>query len=159
VEGDVTLAAHVTYFVRDIVPFLQKMQDAARRRVILFIASPPPPHRASKLYGRVFGQDQVRVPAKEELLPVLWEMGILPEVRLLPGAIVPPGPNPPTREEAIEAAARTVMLGMNGAKDAEVRGAVDNNFDEFFRQVPGGFEPLYNEILRGLLISWETRPS
>ena len=31
VEGDVVLTCDVTYFVRDIVPFIEKMQAAARR--------------------------------------------------------------------------------------------------------------------------------
>ena len=39
IEGDVTLTCDVTYFVRDIVPFVEKMQSAARRRVIILVWS------------------------------------------------------------------------------------------------------------------------
>jgi 2-polyprenyl-3-methyl-5-hydroxy-6-metoxy-1,4-benzoquinol methylase len=34
IQGDVTLVSSVTYFVRDIVPFVQKLEAASRRRVL-----------------------------------------------------------------------------------------------------------------------------
>jgi len=34
-QGDVALASNVTYFVREIVPFIEKLATAARRRVII----------------------------------------------------------------------------------------------------------------------------
>ena len=35
VSGDVSLASSVTYFVHDIVPFIEKMVTASRRRVMI----------------------------------------------------------------------------------------------------------------------------
>ncbi len=42
VAGDIVLAAHVTYFVRDIVSFITRLQAAARRRVMILLFSTPP---------------------------------------------------------------------------------------------------------------------
>ena len=41
VQGDVVLAAHVTYLVREIVRFVERLQAAARRRVMTLLSSAP----------------------------------------------------------------------------------------------------------------------
>ena len=84
VEGDVALTCDVTYFVRDIVPFLEKMQAVARRRVMILVWSEPPPNRGAGLFRRVYGEPLAPMPGHRELLPVLWDMGILPDVHVLP---------------------------------------------------------------------------
>ena len=86
VEGDVVLTCDVTYFVRDIVPFLEKMQVAARRRVMILVWSEPPPNRGADLFRRVYGEPLAPMPGHRELLPVLWDMGVLPDARVLPAS-------------------------------------------------------------------------
>ena len=58
IEGDVVVCADVTYFVRDIVPFITKLQAAARHRVILTVWSVPPPNRRAPLYRLLYGEAQ-----------------------------------------------------------------------------------------------------
>src|SRR5207245_1920564 len=41
VRSDVSLVSHVTYFVAEIVPFLEKLIAASRRRVIIGVSSTP----------------------------------------------------------------------------------------------------------------------
>ena len=53
VEGDVAVTCDVTYFIRDIVPFIQRMVSAARRRVMITVWSEPPPDRGAGLFRRV----------------------------------------------------------------------------------------------------------
>ncbi len=84
IEGDVVLTCDVTYFVRDIVPFIEKMQSVSRRRVMIMVWSEPPPNRGAELFRRVFDEPLAPMPGHRELLPVLWDMGILPDVRVLP---------------------------------------------------------------------------
>lgn len=155
VRGDVVLAAHVTYFVRDIAGFIRRMQAAASRRAILFISSPPPPNRSRRLYQRVFGEDQVLVPGHAELLPALWELGILPDVHVLPGLLELPGAPPATREEAVQVALRTVALGMSSERRAAAQAGVERDFDQLFEQTPRGFRPRYVDDIRGIIITWE----
>ena len=102
VGGDVVLTCDVTYFVRDIVPFVDKMQAAARRRVMIVVWDEPPPNRGGNLFRRVYGEPLAPMPGHRELLPVLWDMGILPDVRVLPAPTWWEDWHYPTREEALD---------------------------------------------------------
>jgi SAM-dependent methyltransferase len=78
VVGDVALVCHVTYFVRDIVPFIEKLHRASWRRVIIVFRQHHRPIRGSEVFRVIHNQAQALVPGHEELLPLLWEMGLLP---------------------------------------------------------------------------------
>jgi hypothetical protein len=90
-----------------------------------------------------------------ELLPVLWEMGIVPEVRVL-------GPTSAgllarrvfsTREDAIAFA----LLQVNG-EGVQARARVEAAFDELFLPVEGGFRRPPSPLPRMMLTTWETHP-
>ena len=155
IQGDVVITADVTYFVREIVPFLQKLAATAGRRVIIAVWSIPPPNRSSRLFRLVHGEEQEPYPGHRELLAVLWEMGILPDVRVLP--------SPPwwdvefhqSRNEALESAlGRHQWLRPEDA--ARARTILEDRFDELFHQSPQGFQPVWRPEIRELLITWET---
>ncbi len=153
IAGDVTMVCHVTYFVRDIVPFVRKLEQASSRRVIIDVVSVPPPNQTARLFELVFGEPMALRPGYRELLPVLWDMGILPDVRVLPARF---GRNaaalPQTREQAVEGAVAT--LDAHGLP--HVRGAVETRFDQLFKQTVEGFAPLYRQgSAQELLITWE----
>ena len=84
IEGDVVFTGCVTYFVRDIVPFVEKLAAAARRRVMITLWSEPPPCRGGPLFKLAHGEEQEQLPGFQRLLSVLWEMDILPDVLVLP---------------------------------------------------------------------------
>ncbi|ETW94952.1 MAG: hypothetical protein ETSY1_32635 [Candidatus Entotheonella factor] len=77
IQGDIAVAASVTYFVRDIVAFIRKLEAAARRRVLISVRSVPGPNLRATLFRLVYGEEQRPAPGYRELLPVLWEMDIL----------------------------------------------------------------------------------
>src|SRR5688572_18261473 len=58
IQGDIAVAASVTYFVRDIVAFIQKMEAAARRRVLITVRSVPGPNLRATLFRLVYGEEQ-----------------------------------------------------------------------------------------------------
>ena len=162
IEGDVTLAANVTYFVRDIGIFLDKLVQTSRRRVIIAVSSVPNPYQYAKLFRLVYGEEMGLVPGHTHLLPVLWEMGILPDVRVLPSIItvggVPVPPSlPQTREEALQAA---VSGGIwLGSKDLQrAYDVLDEHFYEVFSKRDDGFVPLWSPRDRQMLIIWEKGP-
>ena len=62
--------------------------------------SVPPPNHNRSLFRLVYGEDLEDAPGHQQLLPILWEMGILPEVYLLPGDFRA-GELPQSREEAV----------------------------------------------------------
>ena len=158
VQGDVSLAAHVTYFIRDIGVFVQKLEAASRRRVMITIRSVPSPYQSAKLFHLVYGEEQVLVPGHTQLMPVLWEMGILPDLYVFPGG-PPVGGAPPdtrlpqTREDAIQRVLTGRWLGPDDRDRAH--GVIDAHFDELFAEKPEGFSPLWAPVSRQLLITWE----
>ena len=158
VEGDVVHAAHVTYFVRDITRFVANLESAARRRVIITLASVAGPMLNAELFKMVYGEEQALVPSYAYLLPVLWEMGILPDVRFLPQGTTYDGvPQPPTfpqnKEEAVEIALAGIWLAPHHRDRADK--VVLENFDELFQQEPEGLVPQWMPDIRQVLITWE----
>ena len=127
----------------------------ASRRVIIAVWSIPPPNRSSRLFRLVHGEEQEPYPGHRELLAVLWEMGILPDIRVLP--------SPPwwdvefhqSRDEALESALwRHQWLRPEDA--ARARAIIEDHFDELFHGSPQGFQPVWRPEIRELLITWET---
>jgi SAM-dependent methyltransferase len=156
--ADVVLTTHVTYFVADIVPFVRALERAARRRVIIGIWSVPPPLLGSAVYELLFGGPVEPPPGHRELLPVLWDLDLLPEVRVLPlpmrqnYAWVPQ----PTREQMVGRALRAAAW--QGPIDPErARGLIEARFDELFVRDERGYRPAWPDTVRELLITWEPR--
>ena len=156
VIGDVTLVAHVTYFVPHIRPFVEKLVAQTRRRVIIAIGSVPPPNQGADLFEMVEGVPLAPVPDQRVLLPVLWDLGILPEVRFA-GSAASTGMGPrayASREDAIAQMTRGAA-GENAELSERTRSVVESRFDELFRPAKdGGFERA-TASPRLLLITWE----
>jgi SAM-dependent methyltransferase len=159
VQGDVAFTANVTYFVGDIVPFIEKLATAARRRVMLTVWSVANPNQSAPLFHLVYGEEQAAVPGHRELLPVVWELDILPDVYVLPGVPqVPGGPMgarlPQTPEEAVQVAVQGQWLGPHD--QARARRLIAEHFAELFAPSPEGFRLLWRQEAREVLITWET---
>ena len=159
VEGDVVHAANVTYFVRDINRFVAKLEAAARRRVIITMWSVPNPMHNATLFKMVYGEAQAVVPGYTHLLPALWEMGILPDVRFLPQVItfdgVPQAPAfPQGKEDAVEIALAGIWLAPQHRDRGEA--VVLEHFQELFQEGPEGFVPQWIPDVREVLMTWET---
>ena len=85
IVGDVVFAGCVTYFVGDIVPFVEKLVASARRRVMITLWSEPAGCNAGPLFRLAHGEPQEPQPGFRELMSVLWEQNILPDLLVLPG--------------------------------------------------------------------------
>ena len=145
--------------MRDIVPFIEKLASAARRRVMITVWSVANLHQSAPLFHLVYGEEPVAVPGYRELLPVLWELGILPDVHVLPGLpLVPGGPlgarMPQTPEDAVQLALQGQWLGPRD--HARARRLIEERFSELFAPSPDGFRPLWRQEAREVLITWET---
>ena len=159
IQGDIAITCSVTYFVRDIVPFIEKLQAAARRRVMITVWSVPNPNQNARLFQLVYDEEQKPLPGHRELLPVLWEMGILPDVRLLPASPVVPGLQreglPQTEEEAVQLALQGQWL--RSEDQTRARSVIQTHLHQLFAVGSEGFHPLWRQDARELLITWETR--
>jgi len=156
--ADVVLTTQVTYFVREIGPFVHALEAAARRRVIIGLWSVPPPMQGADVYALIFGSPVESPPDHRELLAVLWELGILPDVRVLP---MPMQQNyawlpEPTREQMVARALRVVQW--HGVVElAKAEQQLQDHFDDLFVHDATGYRPHWPNTVRELLITWEPR--
>ena len=101
----------------------------------------------------VYGEDQEPAPGHTELLPVLWEMDILPDVRVLPALPWWEIDLPQTREAAVQLAVEGSWL--RPADVERARTVIDERFEELFTPGAQGYRPLWRGYMRELLITWE----
>ena len=153
-KGDIAFTADVTYFVRDITDFIRQLEAAAARRVMITIWSYPSPNRRGKLFEMVYGEEQAVLPGQAQLLPVLWDMGILPSVQVLPESPWWENERPPTREEAIKMIMEDRVV--KPANRGRAQPLFEAHFDELFEPSDDGFVPQWRPDMRELLITWET---
>jgi SAM-dependent methyltransferase len=153
VTGDVALAAHVTYFVRDIEPFVRKLHEAASRLVAISVLSEPMPNRYADCFRLFHGEPKAELPGLRELLPVLWELGVLPEVRVYPSPLVAVRAAP-TRAAAIDQALDGGWLRPDQTESA--RSLMECHFDELFVTDGDGVHVRRVHRQREVLITWET---
>ncbi|HTE84227.1 MAG TPA: class I SAM-dependent methyltransferase [Dehalococcoidia bacterium] len=159
--GTVALVNHVTYFIRDIVAFLEKLERLGRRRVLMTVISPPPPSYHRMLYPLVYGEEEVVVPGHVELANVLWELGILPDIRVLP--LPPPLPwvAARNREEAIAGAVMAFGYEQWAHWPIEptlvqrVRAVVQARFEDLFVEGTDGITPRWLTPGHEILLTWQ----
>jgi len=86
-------------------------------------------------------------------MAVIWELGIIPEVRVLPirnGG----GGKPGSKEEAIKQALGGSWLAPSTREDAAR--VLEAHFDELFTLDDDGYRALWQPESRELIITWET---
>lgn len=151
--GDVIHISDVTYFVRDIAPFVEKLHNSASRRIMITVWRPTPGDMGSELRSAVLGERPPHWPGLPELAAVLWEMGLLPEIRPLPDE-----PWWLTEAERDLSDIEAVDLAMRwlDAEDDQTRAAVSNKLDQVFERTPGGLTPRWLSQPRTVLLTWET---
>ena len=151
--GDVIHLSDVTYFVRDIVPFVEKLHNSASRRVMITVWRPTPGDMGSELRSAVLGERPPHWPGLPELAAVLWEMGLLPEIRPLPDEPwwLTEGERGLSDAEAVDLAMRWL-----DAEDGETRAAVSDKLEQVFERAPDGLTPRWLSQPRTVLLTWET---
>jgi hypothetical protein len=161
-RGTLALVSHVTYLTRDIVPFLEKLEQAASRRVIITVGNPQPPSWNRDIFPLIYGEPEAIVPGHVDLVNVLWEMGVDPDVRVLPDTPVS-HPAAADREAAIQAAFGRIA-GEQWARwplspelEGRIRGMLESRFDELFTRTEAGYTPVWITPGHEVLITWESR--
>jgi hypothetical protein len=158
--GSVALVNHVTYMTREIVPFIKKLEQAGRRRVLITVNSVPGPSFQRVLYELVHGEAEEVVPGHVELINVIWELGILPDIRVSPLPTVPLAPAP-GREAAIAGAIARFpgeqwgWWDLGSDLESRLRSILEARFDELFTAGPEGFVPRYVKPGYEILITWQ----
>ena len=151
-SGDVVTLSDVTYFVRDIAPFIAKSHNSAARRVMITIWRPTPGDLHSGLRQVLYGESPPRLPGLPELAAVLWELELLPDIRPLPELPwwMPEAAGGLSTEQAIEFA----MAQLDDTGD-DARRLVASNLEQLYDRDPAGLTPRWLKPVREVLLTWE----
>ena len=82
--ADLVICSHVVYGVVDIDHFVRKLDAHAQREVAVFAFMESPPSRFASFWRAVYREERLNMPALPELLQVLWQLDIYPNVEMLP---------------------------------------------------------------------------
>src|SRR5262245_5314463 len=80
--ADVVLSAHVIYPLEDIGAFVLKLTAHARQQVLMPTFMRPPRARYDPFWRWVHGEDRQALPGAAELMQVLWELGLYPNLEM-----------------------------------------------------------------------------
>jgi len=121
---------------------------------MIVMHSVPPRNVGGDLTRVVSGHQPPPDPGFRELLPVLWDLGLIPDVRVLgPSDFIAERERYASRQEAIE---RSVPARLAAEAAARARSAVADHFDELFVPADDGrYRRRPNGRSRVLLITWE----
>jgi hypothetical protein len=111
------------------------------------------------IHALVYGEELASCPGHRDLLPVLWDMGVLPDLRVLPmsfgagiGASVAA---PQTRAETVERQLQDMWLPKDEDRLRAQR-LLEEQFDGLFMSASNAFVRRSGYEAREMLITWET---
>ncbi len=148
--ADVVMCVQVLYTVRDIVGFIRKLEAHARERALVVLGENPPYTQSNPLWPAVHGQERLKLPSLRELMGVLWDMDIYPDLEMLP-AQEPRGFE--SRENALRQTRNRLMVEPGTDGERRLKEALDDMLEE----ADGRF------VIRGAptfypaLVSWRPR--
>lgn len=119
--AELVFAAHVTYGIQQIEPFLRKVDRTATRAAALVAFANPPQQFVAPFWKAVYGEERLRLPCRDELLAVVREMGAEPKLIDLPPQEVRSFGTP---DEAFADLRRRVYAGIGTLAEQRLRDAI-----------------------------------
>ena len=148
-HADVVLCAHVVYGISEIAPFVRKLHAHVRDRVLMLAFVDSPQARLSPFWRPVHGEERVDLPALPELLRVLWEMEIYPDLEMLGTGETQPFDS---RDSAVEQLRQRLYVRPDTEMDERLLKAAD----ELLVDTPDGLIVRGSRLRRQGLLSWRT---
>lgn len=115
---DVVICSHVLYPVADIEPFLRRLDDSARRYCFLWLHDEQVALESLGLWERFHGEPRARQPTVRDAVPVLWQMGLRPNVEM---SEMPESWSWGSMDEAAEAFREHLPIPVDEATEARLR--------------------------------------
>jgi SAM-dependent methyltransferase len=116
--AEVVICSHVLYPIRDIVPFLAKLQAAARESCYIYLRATHIDALTAHLWRRFHGDERCLPPSYIHALDVLYEMGIYANVEIVK---LPPSLRYPSLEVAVMELTEQLILPANEKTRDELR--------------------------------------
>lgn len=145
--ADMVLCSHVLYGVPDVQRFVQKLDSHARRLVLVLLFMESPQSHLSPLWKRVHGEERIDLPGMRDLLPVLWELGIYPDLEMLEESDSPPFDS---HDTALERLRQRLYVKPGTVADRRLAQAME----ELLEETPNGFTVKGARPRRLALASW-----
>jgi SAM-dependent methyltransferase len=120
--ADIVICSHVLYPIRDIVPFLTKLQAATRRTCFIYLRATPFDAVTKHLWQHFHGEERCLVPEYIHALDVLYEMGIYANVEVVK---LPPSLRYPSLDVAVEELLEQLILSNDEKTRSELRKLLD----------------------------------
>lgn len=125
--ANVVFCANVVYGVAEIEPFVRKLDAKAKEAVAIVVFTAAPITMFSPAWKVVHRETRIDLPALPELLPVLWEMGLFPNVQMMPEI---PRPGAPTMDLAIGIARHMLYVEPSSEADQRLLAAAPDLVEE-----------------------------
>jgi SAM-dependent methyltransferase len=81
---DIVLCVNVVYTIREIAPFVRKLDSHAKDRVLVVLYHAPPQSQIYPLWRLVHDEERLPLPALPEFKDVLAELNTFPGIEMLP---------------------------------------------------------------------------
>ena len=145
--ADVVLSAHVVYMIEDIRAFVEKLVAHARQKLFMLMFMRPPLARYAPFWRWVHGEDKHELPGAGELMQVLWEMDVYPDLEM-----VEPRPSRAFKDwqGALNTLRRRIHVMPDTAEDARLQQAMR----ELLTETSGGYGIKGATLEHLALISW-----
>lgn len=149
--ADVVLCSNVLYVIPDISAFVSKLDRHAGRLVLVVLMRTPPRSQVHHIWEVVHGEPRLSLPTVPQLLPVLDELGIRPEIADLPE-------QPPlrfaTREDAIAGIAPQLYV----KPDTPEMQRLEQFLNDSLQRQDGAWQLEGAQPVRRCVISWRPSP-
>lgn len=146
---DGILCSHVMYGIEDILTFVNKLNSHAVKKVVALSFMESPQAHLAMIWGKVHGERRIMLPGVPELMSVLWEADLFPELSVLE-ILSPHVYRSP--EHALTDLRSRLYLNRFTDKDRTLVSLLESQLEE----VDGGVSLIRASKRRLCLIKWET---
>ena len=145
--ADVVLCSNVLYVIGDIGAFVRKLNSHARRLVLVILMRTPPRSQVHHIWEVVHGETRLSLPTVPQLLPVLDELGIQPEIADL-------SEQPPLQFTSREAATAGIAPQLYVRPGSEEMKRLEQFLDRSLQRQGGVWRLEGAQPVRRCIISW-----
>ena len=142
------LCSHVTYGIEEIEKFLTNVTQHASKHVVIVAFMKSPQAHLGILWEAVRGEERVHLPGVPELMDVLWQMGLTPELSVLD----PLDPHTyKSDEDALHDLRKRLYVNQGTEKDEKLIMALQSNL----KPTEKGLELRNSDGRVSCIISWD----
>ena len=146
--ADVTLCSWAIHHVVEAAPFIKKLEDRAMDRVVILEMMETPGSQMASFFERVHGTRLTALPGVRQLLKLLWDMDIFPDVTMLSPEIPVLGPDFSATLERLRR-----MLAVEEGTDADER--LRAAADELLEETSEGLTVRGTNLRRQAIVTWK----